>query len=195
MLRVGLRCPSSRNLARHKRRNFRSFLPCGVGLVIALAQGMRWASFVMGGIGVMIVVACGSDPGSKFGKNGQNDPNDPFSPGGMINGGNPPPDLTKCATSSATPSPIPVNLVFMFDQSGSMGQDSKWTSCVQGLTGFFADPNSKGLNASLQYFPQGTQCSTSVVQTPAVAIRALPDNQSFASSMSSHMPGGGTPTL
>src|SRR5581483_3522928 len=47
----------------------------------------------------------------------------------------------------------------------------------------------------LQYFPQGTQCSTSVFQNPAVAMRALPDNQSFASSMSSHMPGGGTPTL
>lgn len=157
---------------------------------------MGWAKYAVGGIGMtMIVVACGGDPGSKFGQNGQNDPNDPFSPGGMINGGNPPPDLTKCATSSATPSPIPVNLVFMFDQSGSMSQNSKWTSCVQGLTGFFSDPKSKGLNASLQYFPQGTQCSSSVFQNPSVAMRPLPDSQSFSSSMASHMPGGGTPTL
>ena len=159
---------------------------------------MDFAKHVLGAVAATaILAACSGDGGTGFGKNGKGDPNDPLGGGGgTINpGGDTPPDLSKCATSSAIPTPIPVNLVFMFDQSGSMGQSSKWTSCVTGLTGFFADPSSKGLNASLQYFPQGTQCSVATFQNPSVAMRALPDNASFSSSMSTHMPGGGTPTL
>src|SRR5438552_12260987 len=124
MLSLGLPCPRSRAFARRNQRNFRSSTPRTLGLVIALEVIMGWAKIAVGVIGMAgIVAACGGDPGSKFGKDGKSDPNDPFTPGGMINGGNPPPDLSKCATSSATPTPIPVNLVFMFDQSGSMGQD------------------------------------------------------------------------
>lgn len=160
---------------------------------------MRFAKHTVVAVATAAIfaAACGGDPGSGFGKDGKGDPNDPLGGGGgtFSGGGGTPPDLMKCATSSATPTPIPVNLVFMFDQSGSMGQSSKWTSCVQGLNGFFADPSSKGLNASIQYFPQGSQCSVSTFQSPAVAMRPLPDASTFSSSIAAHSPGGGTPTL
>lgn len=146
------------------------------------------------------MAACGGDPGGSGFKGdgtGGGDLGGGGGAGGSLggSGGNGGPDLMKCATASAQPSPIPVNLVFMFDKSGSMGQSSKWTSCAQGLNGFFADPNSKGLNASLQFFPLSPECSTSTYQNPAVSMRPLPDASSFSSAIAANSPSGGTPTL
>ncbi len=144
------------------------------------------------------VVACSGD-GSSFpnggngsGSNGNGSGNNP---GFAVDGGSGGGDLSKCATSSATPDPVPVSLVFMFDKSGSMSQSSKWTSCQSGLTSFFADPQSAGLSASLQFFPLSDQCNVSMYAAPAVAMRALPDSKSFAAAMSANGPGGETPTL
>jgi hypothetical protein len=87
-----------------------------------------------------------------------------------------------------------VQLVFMFDRSGSMDQQSKWTSCSQGLKAFFSDPNSAGLLASLQFFMQTDECNASAYQSPLVPMQPLPSN-SFAAAIDATSPNGGTPTL
>src|ERR1700690_108807 len=145
---------------------------------------------------ITFVAACSGD-GNQFPNgpgNGSNNGNQPgFGNGnGATDGG----DLSKCATSSATPTPVPVSLVFMFDKSGSMDQSSKWTSCQSGLTSFFGDPKSVGLSASLQFFPQNSdECNTSLYAAPAVSMRALPDGTTFSTAMTANSPGGETPTL
>ena len=145
------------------------------------------------------IVACSGD-GSSFPNggngNGNNGNGNGSNPGFNVgDGGSGSGDLSKCATSSATPTAVPVSLVFIFDKSGSMSQDSKWTSCKSGLTSFFADPQSAGLSASLQFFPLSNECSAATYAAPAVAMRALPDATSFANTMNANSPNGGTPTL
>jgi hypothetical protein len=102
-----------------------------------------------------------------------------------------------CATASATPAAVPVSLVVMFDKSGSMAESSKWPSCTQGMEAFFEDPASKGLSASLQFFPQlplGVECTVSSYSKPEVAMQPLPTT-AFASAFQINKPGYGTPTL
>lgn len=101
-----------------------------------------------------------------------------------------------CVANAVESKLTPIRLVFMFDKSGSMGNDSKWTSVTAALKDFFADPNDVGVSASLQYFPlDNNECSDGTYTVPEVAMAPLPDASSFASSMNAHQPGGGTPTL
>jgi hypothetical protein len=97
-----------------------------------------------------------------------------------------------CATDTVTPKSIPVNLVFMYDRSDSMNGDQKWTSSTKGLEGFFADPSSRGLSASLSYFCGGS-CGADFSK-PAVAMMSLPDSTTFAKSISAQSLCSGTPT-
>ncbi len=161
---------------------------------------MGWVKWAVGSsLVVASLVACGSaDDTGGIGANGDGgtggdtSTTNPFGgDAGGVDSGN----LNECASSSATPTPIPVNLIFMFDKSGSMGQSSKWTSCAAGLKGFFADPNSKGLNASLQFFGLNPECTSATYQKPAVALSPLPDSKNFATAITATSPGGGTPTL
>jgi hypothetical protein len=99
-----------------------------------------------------------------------------------------------CVTSNVGADAVPVMLVFMFDRSGSMADQSKWTSCSQGLDAFFSDPNSKGLLASLQFFAQAKECQAASYQTPLVPMQPLP-SPSFTSAIAGVSPNGGTPTL
>lgn len=112
------------------------------------------------------------------------------------------PDLPACATASATAEAKPVYLVFMFDKSGSMDEDDKWTSCSAGLSGFFASAGTAGLSASLQFFPSdsGDSCGETTYAAPAVAMTKLPNATSFSARINAEYPGGagyggGTPTL
>ncbi len=100
-----------------------------------------------------------------------------------------------CATSSAGAALLGVNLVFMVDRSGSMKDNSKWTSCVAGLKAFFADPSSKGLSASMQFFSQPDDCNVASYATPDAPMRALPDPLAFSTRLDMTSPNGGTPTL
>jgi hypothetical protein len=177
-----------------------------------MALGQRLGVFV-GCVGMLTAVACGSSSDSTFGESNT------FS-GNASSGGPGGPDLgtsssggassggasggasssggtvtPSCATSSAAPKAIPVYLVFMFDRSGSMGQNSKWTSCAAGLKSFFGDPASTGLYASMQFFKQSDECNVAAYSTPAVAMAALPDASTFASKINATSPSGGTPTL
>jgi hypothetical protein len=108
-----------------------------------------------------------------------------------------------CATSTVGAVDVPVYLIFMFDRSGSMKfnpqPNNKWDACVAGLETFFADPNSKGLYASMQVFPYtNNECSTQTYQGPIVPATQLPDTAGiFGKALASHGPNAsyGTPTL
>ncbi len=150
----------------------------------------------------VVAAACGGSSDSSFngsgngddGTNGRNGGGN--GPGFLDDGGVSPVNAT-CATSSADGQLTPANLVFMFDQSGSMGGSDmgvKWTPVTAGLSAFFSDAASTGMSASLQYFPQGNSCNSSDYQNPEVALTGLP-SAAFTTSIGKHSPGGNTPSL
>ena len=101
-----------------------------------------------------------------------------------------------CAATKAAATLVPVYLIIMFDRSGSMGQLSKWTSCVAGMESFFAAPASNGIFASLQFFrQQNNECAAASYATPAVPVTALPNAAPFTAALTANSPNGGTPTL
>jgi hypothetical protein len=105
-------------------------------------------------------------------------------------------DLAACATQSATAEARPVYLVFMFDKSGSMKDNGKWGSAKAGSKAFFESADSKGISASLTFFPDGgnnPSCNSIDYSNPAVALSALPST-SFSTAMDQQSPNGGTPT-
>jgi hypothetical protein len=67
-----------------------------------------------------------------------------------------------CGTGRADANLLPVNLMMMFDRSGSMvNEDSidpvtllnRWDTATQGLITFFQDPTADGLGVALRFFP------------------------------------------
>ena len=106
-------------------------------------------------------------------------------------------DLAACATQSATAEARPVYLVFMFDKSGSMTSNGspKWGSAKAASKAFFESADSKGISASLTFFPDQADysCNVSDYDTPRVSMAALPST-SFGQSLDNQIPGGGTPT-
>jgi hypothetical protein len=156
---------------------------------------------------LVTVVACGGggDGISDFntGDRGGNGPGFGNGPAGGDNGlgGNKGPtenpDLSACATQSATAEARPVYLVFMFDKSGSMvnGGSPKWNSSKAATKAFFQSPQSAGISASLTFFPdsQNASCSAGDYDTPKVTMSALPSN-TFGNVLDQQSPAGGTPT-
>jgi von Willebrand factor type A domain len=105
-------------------------------------------------------------------------------------------DPAACATSSAVAEPTPIYLVFMYDKSGSMVNDNspKWSSSKTATKAFFESPQSKGISASLSYFPQsGTSCNANDYTTPQIPMTALPAT-TFGANLDAQDPNGGTPT-
>ncbi len=101
----------------------------------------------------------------------------------------------------------PVYMVFMYDKSGSMGDDPKgqwqnlatrWTPMKQGMIDFFSNSGTIGIQASLEFFPANgdkvTTCHADY-KTPAVAMTSLETPQSLIDALDRTVPGGGTPTL
>lgn len=114
---------------------------------------------------------------------------------------------TVCRTQQATATIEPARLVFAFDVSGSMGEGDlpyhdkslKWDPVVKATKGFFADPNSQGIEASLVFFPMGdddaVKCVASTYAVPQVPMTALP-SLAFANAIDAQYPDGdGTPTV
>ncbi len=104
-----------------------------------------------------------------------------------------------CAATVSAAKIIPVILVFMFDRSGSMGDSigggqTKWTALVPGLEAFFADPKSKGISASLQFFMQTDECNVAAYASPLVPNTPLPNPTVFSSAINAISPSGETPT-
>ncbi|MGC4087530.1 MAG: vWA domain-containing protein [Polyangiaceae bacterium] len=112
-----------------------------------------------------------------------------------------------CAAEGTSAEVLPVYLAFAFDVSGSMGkgdqpwhdQKLKWDPVAAATTAFFSDSASKGLWASLTFFPTdaNSRCNKSSYATPDVPITALPSNV-FGTALAK-IPQqawrGGTPTL
>jgi hypothetical protein len=127
---------------------------------------------------------------------------------GALGVGNIPPITgtgSPCVSSAAKAALANANLIVMFDKSGSMGDPAegfdpsvKWTPVTTAMKAFFSDPNSAGLAASLQFFPQGTDL-TSVCSypyaTPLVSLTPLVASMPLISAIDATQPSGGTPTL
>lgn len=163
------------------------------------------------GLASALVIACGdsADDSTFGGSSGGDDGTSGGTSGGPING------ITHsgtsggassgenggigpgCATSTASGKADPVYLVFVVDRSGSMkynpSPNNKWDSILAGLTAFFKDPQSAGLFASEQVFPQpapsNNQCTVANYAVPLVAMTALPDTAGMlASTLTSNGP-------
>ncbi|WP_394841606.1 VWA domain-containing protein [Pendulispora brunnea] len=170
---------------------------------VALAVGSIIVVTASSGCGVVGSVFGNDDDSNGSGKPGD-DPGGGFSGDFGVGGLG---DLQACATSSARGSLQQVNLIVMFDKSGSMGrfQDNngvehdntaqRWAPVSRGMATFFSDPQSAGLNATLQFFPLGgrNKCSASAYSNPAVNRTALPSSE-FGDEISRITPDGDTPT-
>ncbi len=114
-----------------------------------------------------------------------------------------------CATVSANAELTPVFLAFAFDVSGSMGKGDhpwhdatlKWDPVVAATRGFFEDPASAGLMASLTAFPidagEDERCDAESYTEPDVDMTALPSTK-FGEALDGIRAEdwrGGTPTL
>jgi hypothetical protein len=110
-----------------------------------------------------------------------------------------------CVTAVKSASLPAVNLVIMYDKSGSMGDPAeggdpkaKWIPVNTGMKAFFSDPASSGYNASLQFFPapgdMNATCGASYDQ-PLVPLTSLATSAPLANALDAASPQGGTPTL
>jgi len=123
---------------------------------------------------------------------------------------------TTCAASTAEASLSPVYLVFLLDESGSMGDGKygdrkvKWDPVTSALLAFFADADSAGITASLGLFPLNkntttgpatsampADCDAAVYGKPEVPPSPLPDDKAFSAAIAKLDPPNeyGTPTF
>jgi hypothetical protein len=121
-----------------------------------------------------------------------------------------------CAAATQQAELAAVYLVFLLDESGSMGDGKngqraqKWDPVTSALNAFYADPDSAGITASLSLFPQNlnktmgaadqskpADCNKSAYDKPEVPPRALPDAKTFAAAIATLDPPNefGTPTF
>jgi hypothetical protein len=86
-----------------------------------------------------------------------------------------------CAVGAEAAHLKPVNMLIMFDRSGSMNDNNKWPQAADALTAFFQDDGSAGLRVALRFFPddlpvagcQDTDCSASACSQPLVELGEL----------------------
>lgn len=158
-------------------------------------------------VAISTLPACGkdeslfdpSDPANRDGGGTGFDPNGDGGGGGGGDGGGP----GACASTTAAAALTPVNLVVMFDQSGSMGDTTedptydpaqRWIPVGAAMKAFFTDPSSAGMNASLSFFAVATNsCAVADYAAAEVPIRALP-SATFSQVLDAHTPKGDTPT-
>jgi hypothetical protein len=169
-------------------------------------------SVVVGSAVALVLAACSSGSDSQFpgATNSSGAIGNGASQGGLSGGSNNSPGdgglggLAACATSTASGALAPVDLVLMFDKSGSMDQVpsgssmSKFEAVKAGLLTFAADPSSTGMTAQLTFFGQGSGtafCSASTyTSNVTVNSTALPDTTALAGGFSGVTPDGSTPT-
>jgi hypothetical protein len=180
-----------------------------------MKRSMVFGSFALLAI---TIAACGSEDSSAF-----DEKQPPPGPSQGLPSGNgqteigPTGTASACVTDVAGAELAATNLVFMYDRSGSMGflpddpesdLDKKWNPVNNGIKAFFADPYSKTLRASLQFFPDGDLpdppgepdpqrdvnevCSFDYA-TPKVALASAAD-PAFVAAIDATKPEGGTPT-
>jgi len=160
----------------------------------------------------LVVVACGSNAGESLftdppagSSSGNVDagPTDPFGDRGDASDGGNDDGGAVCAAVNAEAKLVPVNMVVMYDRSGSMGDttedpsfdpNQRWVPVGQAMKSFFNDPSSAGIRAALTYFPTATNsCTQADYDNPDVALTSLP-SMDFATSIDATSPKGDTPT-
>lgn len=156
------------------------------------------------------MVACSGSDGSSFARGAPGAGSSSGGSGGSsYDGGGfgigPAGTNSPCVSSIAQANLADADLVVMLDRSGSMGDPNegfsptlKWTPVTAALESFFTDPNSAGISASLQFFPQGTDLASVCAYpyaTPLVALTATSSPMPLVSAIQATQPAGGTPTL
>lgn len=163
--------------------------------------------------GIALVVACGTEGESEFGDppptslDGSSGSSSGFDPrrndggdGGSSSGDT---DGAACAVVKAEAKLTPVNMVVMYDQSGSMGDTNedpsfdpakRWIPVGDAMKAFFTDPASAGMSAQLTFFANAANsCASADYATPEVALAPLP-SAALSATISAHAPKGDTPT-
>ncbi len=128
-----------------------------------------------------------------------------FTTGSGGNGG----ITNECASAIIEGDPIPVTMIIMFDKSGSMLFDQKWTGAKTALIAFFQDEASAGLSVALRFFPDDepmagcndVACNIAACATPLVDAGELnelpayadPQQDALVAAVQSKAPEGQTP--
>jgi von Willebrand factor type A domain len=155
------------------------------------------------------LVACGGSSGSVFTDGTTGSSGASGAPGAAGDQGafstDPVGTNAACVTAMKNASLPAVNLVLMYDKSGSMGDPAeggdpklKWIPVNTGMKSFFADPSSSGYNASLQFFPAPgdiTATCGAPYASPLVPLTSLGQSQPLVAALDNAAPQGGTPTL
>ncbi len=105
-------------------------------------------------------------------------------------------DAGACAATSAQAQTIPLDMIILLDESGSMS-GSKWDGATAALKQFIDDPASAGIGVGAVYFPVdgGDDCNYTDYANLNVPIGTLPGNAAaLKASIDAEEPQGGTPT-
>jgi Mg-chelatase subunit ChlD len=117
-----------------------------------------------------------------------------------------------CVAETQLAKLTPINLVFVFDKSGSMGDsydadglplwenaDLRWNPAKAAMTAFFQNPGAEEVYASLKFFPHrggyDATCDKNNYLRPDVPLTSLEEPGPLLSLLDRTEPGGGTPTL
>jgi hypothetical protein len=115
-----------------------------------------------------------------------------------------------CAAVAVGAELTPLNLIFIYDKSGSMGDTADWQNAERrwnpvrdGLLAFFSQPGGEAVFASLEFFPApgdlDRTCMVEAYETPTVPLLELstltPETSPFLMAINATVPAGGTPTL
>jgi hypothetical protein len=119
-----------------------------------------------------------------------------------------------CAATTQGSHITPVYLIFIYDKSGSMGDDTnteaegyprwqnmdlRWNPAKEAMTTFFQNPGGPEIYASLKFFPASgdydATCSVAKYQRPDVQLTPLSAPDPLISALERTTPSGGTPTL
>ena len=177
-------------------------------LVVAVASGAACGSSGDDGAGSTLS-GTGTGTGSSSGTGAGSG-----SGGGLFDGGSGSgdgaidPDAAG-ATGSEEATLVPVNMLVMFDKSGSMDNDGKWPNATGAMIAFFQDPSTAGLRIALRFFPDDepvsgcneNDCSIDACASPLVPIAPVTadpapadaQEQALVSAINATSPGGPTP--
>jgi hypothetical protein len=85
-------------------------------------------------------------------------------------------DVEECAASSQVATLVRLDILVMFDRSGSMREDDKWKNATAALKAFIQDPDSAGLSVAIRFFPTddcNLDCSEDACGTPLIDAAPL----------------------
>ncbi len=112
-----------------------------------------------------------------------------------------------CAEATQEAELTPIYLAFVYDKSGSMGDDPngqwqnlslRWNPMKQGMGDFFTNAQVTGVQASLVFFPApGDKAGTCGANyaSPMVPMTPLVQPAALVAALEATSPSGGTPTL